>query len=239
MFSATILEGDITLRQIITINQDECIGCGLCVSACQEGAIALVDGKATLMRDDYCDGLGNCLPHCPTGAISIETRQAAPFNREAAHAHMAGQPQPMQSTCQGQKATVLPDQPQVGEGTASKLANFPVQLQLVAVNAPFFAGADLLLSADCAAYASGTFHQDFMQGKVTLVGCPKLDHHDQVAKLAEILQTNDIRSLTVVRMEVPCCGGIQRAAETALAACGKQIPYRLATLSVQGEILPG
>lgn len=220
-------------RQIVSINQEECIGCGLCVNACLEGAIALVDGKATLLRDDYCDGLGNCLPHCPAGAITIETRQAQPFDRAAAHQNLAkraahGAVPPLASGARGHEQAGAPDAPR---------RNFPVQLQLVAVNAPFLQDAHLLLAADCAAYASGSFHRQFMDGRVTLIGCPKLDHHDQAAKLLEILSHNNIRSLTLVRMEVPCCGGLERAARQAVAACGRQVALQVVTLSTQGEVL--
>lgn len=212
-------------RKIIHINQELCNGCGLCVDACHEGAIHMVEGKAQLLRDDYCDGLGDCLPACPTGAITFETRAAAPFDKEAVAARMA---------------QLKKEKNESGEdeaGKDSKLQNFPVQLQLVAVNAAFFEGARLLLAADCAAYAHGDFHRRFMQGKVTLIGCPKLDEANYALKLAEIIAKNDIRSLTLIRMQVPCCGGLQRAAEQALAVCGKTIPYEVITLSTTGEIV--
>ena len=212
-------------RKIIHINQELCNGCGLCVDACHEGAIHMVDGKARLLRDDYCDGLGDCLPACPTEAITFETRVAAPFDKEAVAARMA---------------QLKAEKKEPGEepaGKDSRLQNFPVQLQLVAVNAPFFEGAHLLLAADCAAYAHGDFHRRFMQGKVTLIGCPKLDEANYALKLAEIIAKNDIRSLTLIRMQVPCCGGLQRAAEQALAVCGKTIPYEVITLSTTGEIV--
>ena len=212
-------------RKIIHINQELCNGCGLCVDACHEGAIHMVEGKAQLLRDDYCDGLGDCLPACPTGAITFETRAAAPFDKEAVAERMA---------------QLKKEQEETGEDAAgkdSRLQNFPVQLQLVAVNAAFFEGAHLLLAADCAAYAHGDFHRRFMQGKVTLIGCPKLDEANYALKLAEIIAKNDIRSLTLIRMQVPCCGGLQRAAEQALAVCGKTIPYEVITLSTTGEIV--
>ncbi|NLE68930.1 MAG: 4Fe-4S binding protein [Clostridiales bacterium] len=212
-------------RKIIHINQELCNGCGLCVDACHEGAIHMVDGKARLLRDDYCDGLGDCLPACPTEAITFETRVAAPFDKEAVAARMA---------------QLKAEKKEPGEepaGKDSRLQNFPVQLQLVAVNAPFFEGAHLLLAADCAAYAHGDFHRRFMQGKVTLIGCPKLDEANYALKLAEIIAKNDIRSLTLIRMQVPCCGGLQQAAEQALVVCGKTIPYEVITLSTTGEIV--
>lgn len=212
-------------RKIIHINQELCNGCGLCVDACHEGAIHMVDGKARLLRDDYCDGLGDCLPTCPTGAITFETRVAAPFDKEAVAARMAQLKKEKEET--GEDAAVKD----------SRLQNFPVQLQLVAVNAAFFEGAHLLLAADCAAYAHGDFHRRFMQGKVTLIGCPKLDEANYALKLAEIIAKNDIRSLTLMRMQVPCCGGLQRAAEQALAVCGKTIPYEVITLSTTGDVV--
>ena len=232
------------LRKIITIDRDLCNGCGLCVTACHEGAIALKNGKAVLTRDDYCDGLGNCLPACPTGAITFETREAAAFDEEAVKAHMeqqANKTAPCQSSCPGTRSAQL-DQPRQEAAVPfqtieSQLTNFPVQLQLVALNAAFFKGARLLLAADCAAYTHGDFHRRFMKNHVTLIGCPKLDEADYAAKLTEILRQNDIRSLTIVRMEVPCCGGLEKAAIKALKDCGKMIPWQRVTLSVKGEIL--
>ena len=225
------------LRQLITIDQELCNGCGLCVSACHEGAIRLIDGKARLIRDDYCDGLGNCLPVCPTGAISFETREAAPFN-EAAVKAQSGEEEP--AACPGSQSVSI-DRPTEAPGAfqslPSELGNFPVQLRLVAVNAPFFTGADLLIAADCAAYAHGDFHRRFMQGRVTLIGCPKLDDTSYADKLGEILLHNAIRSLTVVRMEVPCCGGLAHAVREAVSRSGKQLPLHYITLSTKGEIL--
>ncbi|NLG57267.1 MAG: 4Fe-4S binding protein [Clostridiales bacterium] len=231
------------LRDIITIDQDKCIGCGLCVRACQEGAIGMVDGKARLLRDDYCDGLGNCLPTCPVSAISFETREAAAFDSAAVQQHKArlADDQASPAGCPGRQAMRFepaPVQTQAQEApAASQLGNFPVQLQLVAVNAPFLDNAKLLISADCAAYASGDFHRRIMTGHVTLIGCPKLDAHDQAAKLTEILKHNNIKSVKVVRMEVPCCGGLVRAATQALKDCGKMIPWQVVTLSVKGDII--
>lgn len=229
------------LRNIITIDQEKCIGCGLCVKACQEGAIGLVDGKATLLRDDYCDGLGNCLPACPVDAISFETREAAPFDPEAVAARKAEEESGAGCIhCPG-SAPVSLKTASVPSATAgplpSELPNFPVQLQLVAVNAPFLQNAKLLIAADCAAYAHGDFHREFIKGHVTLIGCPKLDEADYAKKLTDILTYNNIRSVTVVRMEVPCCGGLYRAVTQALKDCGKMIPWQSVTLSTKGEVL--
>ena len=212
-------------RKIIRIDAALCNGCGLCVDACHEGAIGMVDGKAVLLRDDYCDGLGDCLPTCPTGAISFEVRKAAPFDAEAVKAHMAARA--------AQKAKQA-EEPAAGD---SQLRNFPVQLRLVAPNAAFLNGADLLVAADCAAYTHGDFHRQFMKDKVTLIGCPKLDEANYAAKLALLLRENDIHSLTLVRMQVPCCGGLERAARQAVDACGKDIPFEVITLSTTGEVV--
>lgn len=234
------------LRNIIRIDPELCNGCGLCVNACHEGAIALVDGKAVLTRDDYCDGLGNCLPACPTGAISFETREAAAFDEEAVKAHLASKAGQQTASCAGGQCPgsasrhlgepALEAEPAFRQ-MPSTLRNFPVQLQLVAPNASFFSGARLLLAADCAAYTHGDFHRRFMKNHVTLIGCPKLDDADYAAKLTDILRLNDIRSLTIVRMEVPCCGGLEKAAVKALRDCGKMIPWQTVTLSVKGEVL--
>jgi len=207
------------VRKVIKIDADKCNGCGICAEACQEGAIGMVDGKAKLLRDDYCDGLGNCLPSCPTGAISFEEREAAPFNEEAVKAAHNGTPS-------------LPSM-----RTASELRQWPVQIKLVPVNAPYFEGAHLLVAADCAAYAYGAFHEKFMKNKITLIGCPKLDAADYSIKLSEIIAKNFIKSLTVVRMEVPCCGGIELAAISALKNSGKFLPWQVVTLSTNGKIL--
>jgi len=199
------------LRQIIKIDKEKCNGCGLCVSACHEGAIGLVDGKAELLRDDYCDGLGNCLPVCPTGAITFEEREAAEYN----------------------EAEVK----QKTEALSSRLSQWPVQIKLVPVNAPYFENANLLVAADCAAYAYGNFHNDFIRGKITVIGCPKLDDVDYSEKLTAIIKENNIKSVTVVRMEVPCCGGIEYAVKTALQNSGKMIPWQVVTIGTDGRIL--
>ncbi|MGM9662009.1 MAG: ATP-binding protein [Oscillospiraceae bacterium] len=231
------------LRTIIEINETKCNGCGLCAAACQEGAIGMVDGKAKLLRDDYCDGLGNCLPACPTGAISFVEREAAPFDELAVKiAQLKKQSaglSPAPQGCPGSRAQTLPVRQDDSEEGAvpSQLRQWPVQLKLAPVSAPYFDGADLLVAADCAAYARGSFHRDFMRGKVTLIGCPKLDEGDYADKLTEILRRNAVRSLTVVRMEVPCCGGIQRAALQALQQSGKDLPFAVRVLSTDGRVL--
>ena len=200
------------IRKIIHISEEKCNGCGACASACHEGAIAIIDGKATLLREDYCDGLGDCLPACPAGAISFVEREAAAYDEAAVLA-----------------AKVVPQQ--------SELSQWPVQIKLVPVNAPWFDGANLLVAADCTAYAYARFHQDFIKGHITLIGCPKLDAVDYAAKLTDIIRNHDIRSVTVVRMEVPCCKGIENAVKTALCGSGKKIPWNVATIATDGSIL--
>ncbi len=221
------------VRKIITIDREKCNGCGLCAGACQEGAIAMVDGKAELVRDDYCDGLGNCLPACPTGAISFEEREAAPFDEEAVKAHME------KSRMKTGSAETAEDAAEetADDSVESQLRHWPVQIQLAPVTAPFFQNADLLIAADCTAYAYGDFHRHFIRNREVLVGCSKLDPVDYTEKLTEIIRRNEIKSITVVRMEVPCCGGLERAARTALQNSGKTIPWQVVTVSVTGEIL--
>ncbi|MDO5416577.1 MAG: 4Fe-4S binding protein [Lachnospiraceae bacterium] len=218
------------IRKIIEIDRELCNGCGLCASACQEGAIGMVDGKAVLLRDDYCDGLGNCLPACPTGAISFVEREAAAFDEEAVMENM-----------KRQEAAGKPEQEAAPKAAAapvpSQLRQWPVQIKLAPVHAPYFKDAKLLIAADCTAYAYGNFHSDFMRGKITLIGCPKLDGVDYSEKLTEILRQNDIKSVTVVRMEVPCCGGIQNAVVNALKNSGKFLPWSVVTISNDGRIL--
>lgn len=203
------------IRKIIQIDTEKCNGCGLCAKACHEGAIGMVDGKAKLLRDDYCDGLGDCLPACPVNAISFAVREAAAYDEAAVHAKKEKDAQ-----LQG-----------------SQLQQWPVQIRLVPVEAPFFQGADLLVAADCTAYAYAEFHKEFIRGRVTLVGCPKLDSVDYAEKLTEILRNNEIRSVTVVRMEVPCCGGMENAVKRALQASGKFLPWQVVTISTDGKIL--
>lgn len=227
------------IRKIIKIDEEKCNGCGACVSACHEGAIGLVDGKAKLMRDDYCDGLGDCLPSCPTGAISFEQREAADYNEKAVMenrlkkhgiAHHGG--------CPGSRLSRIMHghDSHTDIKAESRLSQWPVQIKLVPVNAPYFDGADLLIAADCTAFAYGNFHNDFIKDKITLIGCPKLDSVDYSEKLTAILAVNDIRSVTVVRMEVPCCGGIQTAVQKALDASGKNVPLNVTVISTDGKI---
>ena len=207
-------------RRVIHIDQDKCNGCGACASACHEGAIGMVNGKARLMRDDYCDGLGDCLPACPTNAITFVEREAAPYDEAAVQANKAA--------LQADAAFAL---------TVSRLQQWPVQIKLAPVNAPYFNGAQLLIAADCTAYAYAGFHEKFMKGHVTLIGCPKLDAIDYSEKLTEIFRNNDIRSISIVRMEVPCCGGMTYAVQRAIANSGKDIPCKVTVLSINGDIL--
>ena len=217
-------------RKIIQIDQETCIGCGLCAEACHEGAIEMVDGKAVLVREDYCDGLGDCLPVCPTGAITFTEKEVEEIGEKET---------PAAGGCPGTKFKGLrPVKAPRQEGTVpSQLSQWPVQIKLAPVSAPYFQGAELLIAADCAAYAYGNFHSEFIHGKVTLIGCPKLDSVDYSEKLAAIFSQNDIASVTVARMEVPCCGGIENAVKAALSACEKSIPCEIVTISVDGRIL--
>ena len=195
------------IRRVIEIDREKCNGCGLCARACHESAIGMVNGKAQLLRDDYCDGLGDCLPACPTGAISFVEREAADYDEAAVFRNKRSKQQ------------------------------WPVQIKLTGVNAPYFEDADLLIAADCTAYAYARFQEEFRNGKVVLIGCPKLDAVDYTGKLAEIIENNSIRSITVVRMEVPCCGGMERAVKKALESSGKTLPLGVVTISIQGERL--
>jgi len=208
------------IRRIITINRDRCNGCGLCAGACHEGAIGIVEGKATLLREDYCDGLGDCLPACPMNAISFEEREAPAYDETAVLAAK-----------KEKKDAAAP------ANVPSQLNNFPVQLRLAPVNAPYFADADLLIAADCTAYAYGNFHNAFMKNRVTLIACPKLDPVNYAEKLAEIFKGNTIRSVTVTRMTVPCCGGLPFAVKNAIAMSGKDIPVHVATIAPDGRIV--
>lgn len=254
------------IRKIIQISEDKCNGCGACATACHEGAIAMVNGKAKLIRDDYCDGLGDCLPACPTGAITFVEREAAAYN-EAAVLENKRKLGKVHSGCPGSAARTLQARQAQAEGAAgatqgqaqagaaqaqneaaayagsvarepqSMLSQWPVQIKLVPVNAPYFDGAKLLIAADCTAYAYAAFHEKFIKGHITLIGCPKLDDINYADKLTAIIRENNIKSVTVVRMEVPCCGGLEAAARQALQNSGKFIPWQVATISVDGKLL--
>ena len=211
------------IRRIIQIDEDKCNGCGLCAKACHEGAIGMVNGKAKLLRDDYCDGLGDCLPACPMGAITFVEREAAAYNEAAVLA--------------AKKVKEEPAVQNISIQMPSRLRNFPIQIKLAPVNAPYFDGCDLLIAADCTAYSYGNFHNEFMKDKVTLIACPKLDGANYAEKLAQIFGGNDIRSVTVTRMTVPCCGGLPFAVKTALEMSGKDIPLNVVTISPDGRIM--
>lgn len=234
------------IRRIINIDEEKCNGCGACADACHEGAIGMVNGKAKLLRDDYCDGLGDCLPTCPTGAITFVEREAAAYDEKAVlenqkkkqqGAHHAGCPghQLRQFNRSNSEADTTQSTDTVS--SLSQLGQWPCQIKLVPVNAPYFNGAKLLIAADCTAYAYARMHEDFMRGKITIVGCPKLDSVDYSEKLTEIIKNNDIQSVIIVRMEVPCCGGLEFAAKKALQQSGKFIPWQVVTISVDGKIL--
>ena len=235
------------IRKIIQIDEEKCNGCGACASACHEGAIGMVNGKAKLLRDDYCDGLGDCLPTCPTGAITFVEREAAAYDEAAVKAgrESAGGCETLACGCPGTHSRRIEreDAPKqescdcASPGSPSRLSQWPVQIKLAPVNAPYFSGAKLLVAADCTAYARGDFHERFIKNHVTLIGCPKLDMTDYSEKLTEIFRKNDIRSITVVRMEVPCCGGMEHAVKTALINSGKMIPWQVVTIGTNGEIL--
>lgn len=235
------------IRKIIKIDEEKCNGCGLCVAACHEGAIGMVDGKAKLLRDDYCDGLGDCLPACPMNAISFEEREALAYDEEAvlkAKKEKQEANKPLPCGCQGRMSKKI--EREVAEeahehsgccSNKSMLGQWPVQIKLVPVNAPYFDGANLLIAADCTAYAYGDFHNKFIKNRITIIGCPKLDEGSYTEKLTEIIKNNDIKSVTIVRMEVPCCGGIENMAKQALMNSGKFIPWQVVTISTDGRII--
>jgi len=240
------------IRRVIKIDEEKCNGCGLCASACHEGAIGMINGKAKLLRDDYCDGLGDCLPSCATGAITFEEREADEYDEEAVKINMEKRKSEEQTIevnksekisfgCPGSQAKMINrNKIKSNNNTSditSQLNQWPVQIKLVSVNAGYLNNANLLIAADCTAYAYGNFHNKFMKNKITLIGCPKLDEGDYSEKLTEILKMNDIKSLTVVRMEVPCCAGIVNAVKNALKASEKMIPWQIVTISTNGEIL--
>ena len=236
------------VRKIIKINKEKCNGCGLCVSACHEGAIGMVAGKAELLRDDYCDGLGNCLPVCPTEAITFEEREAEEFDEAAVKSNMENKAlPPLACGCPGTNMKAIKrentSETPVREGAAgiapveTHLNQWPVQIKLVPTNAPYFENANLLIAADCSAFAYGNFHAEYMRNRVTIIGCPKLDEGDYSEKLTDILKGNNVKSVTIVRMEVPCCAGIENAAKMALQNCGKMIPWQVVTISTDGRII--
>lgn len=227
------------LRRIIEINKEKCTGCGICVNACHEGAIGLVDGKAKLLRDDYCDGLGDCLPNCPTGAISFIEKDTLAYDENAVFENMQKK-KIEHGHCPGSAMqTLKPEEELQSENVPlkSQLTSWPIQIKLAPVNAPYFQGAKLLIAADCSAYAYANFHNRFMKNRVTLIGCPKLDGVDYSEKITQIIQWNDIQSVTIVRMEVPCCGGLENAVKKALQNSKKLIPWQVVTISIDGKIM--
>ena len=230
------------LRKIIKIDEEKCNGCGACAAACHEGAIEMINGKARLTREDYCDGLGDCLPACPMDAISFEMREAPAYDEEAVRqAKMKKFGVKLPCGCPGSQSRAIqrqaaPAAPESAYKPQSQLMQWPVQIKLVPVNAPYFEGANLLIAADCTAYAYANFHQEFIRNRITLIGCPKLDEGDYAEKLTAIIANNNIKSVTIVRMEVPCCGGIENAAKRAIQASGKFLPWQVVTITTDGRI---
>ena len=229
------------IRKIIKIDEEKCNGCGACTTACHEGAIEMINGKAKLTREDYCDGLGDCLPACPTNAISFEEREAPAYDEVAVLAAKQKKQGALPCGCPGTQAKQFARKDNTSDAPApminSELMQWPVQIRLLPPRAPYFEGANLLIAADCTAYAYGNFHKEFIRNHITLIGCPKLDEGDYAEKLTEIITYNNIKSVTVVRMQVPCCGGIEYAAKKALQASGKFIPWRVVTISTNGKIV--
>lgn len=237
------------IRKIIQIDEDKCNGCGACAAACHEGAIGMIDGKARLLREDYCDGLGDCLPACPTDAITFVERDAAPYDEKAVAAAKEKNPRsqaPFPGSCPGSRVRQMKPvetprettgAPAAGLERPGRLSQWPVQIKLVPVQAPFFDGANLLIAADCTAYAYGNFHERFIRNRITLIGCPKLDEGDYTEKLTAIIRENEIRSVTIVHMEVPCCGGLEYAVREALKSSGKFIPWQVVIISTDGAII--
>ena len=234
------------LRKIIKIDEEKCNGCGACAAACHEGAIEMIDGKAKLTREDYCDGLGDCLPACPVNAISFEMREAPAYDEaavlkaQAEKARAAGQSKPLHTGCPGMQARMMNRPASAPAATAaapqSQLMQWPVQIKLVPIKAPYFENANLLIAADCTAFAYANFHNEFIRNRITLIGCPKLDEGDYAEKLAAIIANNNIKSVTIARMEVPCCGGIENAAKRAIQASGKFLPWQVVTITTDGRI---
>ena len=230
------------IRKIIKIDEEKCNGCGACASACHEGAIEMINGVAKLTREDYCDGLGNCLPACPTGAISFEEREAPAFDEAAVIRAKAEKEAPkLPCGCPGTQSRSIEREKAVCQTAGADVQNWlnqwPVQIKLVPVNAPYFEDASLLIAADCTAYAYGNFHNEFIRNRITIIGCPKLDEVDYTQKLTQIISNNNIKSVTIVRMEVPCCGGIENAAKSAIQASGKFIPWQVVTIGTDGRIV--